>query len=163
MIRSASPWRARMMDDTLCTLSDHLNLPDAGMADCRVGEAGSNGRESNSFMHVTRSCTHCSSFRIPFGPHSMCVLLASFRFCFYHISAVDSIAAAWQLEPQLGNSSRFFCLLVACSNFFALHKNKLYASWIHCPTGPISQSHVCMDFSELVKTAPKFGNFPPLN
>ena len=51
------------------------SLSDAGMADCRVrrvDEAGSNRRESNSCMHVTRYCTHCSSFRIRFGPHSTC-------------------------------------------------------------------------------------------
>ena len=30
-------------------------------------------------MHATRSCTHCSSSRIRFGPHSMCFLLAAFR------------------------------------------------------------------------------------
>ena len=34
----------------------------------------------NSSMQETRSCTHCSSSRILFGPHSMCFLLASFRF-----------------------------------------------------------------------------------
>ena len=36
------------------------SLPDAGIADCRVrrvGKAESNGRYSNSCMHVTTSCT----------------------------------------------------------------------------------------------------------
>ena len=63
-------------------LKSATSLPDAGMVDCRVrrvGEAGSDVRESNSCMHVTRSCTHCSSDRIRLGPHSMCFIFASFR------------------------------------------------------------------------------------
>ena len=56
---------------------------EAGMADCNVrimGEIGSNGKESNSCMHATRFCTHCSSSLIRFGPHSTCFLFAGFRF-----------------------------------------------------------------------------------
>ena len=63
-------------------LKSATSLPDAGMGDCRVwrvGEAGSNARESNSCMYVTRSCTHCLSYRIRFGTHSMCFLFAYFR------------------------------------------------------------------------------------
>jgi len=63
-------------------LKSATSVADAGIADCRVrriAEAGSNGRYSNDCMYVTRSCTHCSSYRIRYGPHSKCFLLASFR------------------------------------------------------------------------------------
>ena len=43
---------------TRAELKSATSLPDAGMAECRVrrvGDAGSDGRESNSCMHVTRS------------------------------------------------------------------------------------------------------------
>ena len=59
-------------------LKSTMRLSEAGMADCRVrrvGDAGSNGKESNSFMHATRSCT---SSRIRFGLHSLCFLLFLF-------------------------------------------------------------------------------------
>ena len=63
-------------------LKSATSLPDAGMAGCRMRrmvEDGSNGRESNSCMHVTTSCTHCSSYHIRFGPHSMCFFFAFYR------------------------------------------------------------------------------------
>ena len=60
----------------------HDKLIRGSMADCkvwRVGEVGLNGKESNLCLHVTRSCTHCSSSRILFGLHSLCFILAPFQ------------------------------------------------------------------------------------
>ena len=62
------------------------------MADCRVrrvGEARSNRKESNSYMQATRSCTHCSSSRILFGPHSVCFLFCLFSVCKGIVSRSD--------------------------------------------------------------------------
>jgi len=70
--------------DARAELMSAMSSLEAGMADCNVrsmGEIGSNGKESNSCMHATRSCRHCSSSLIHLGKHSTCFLFRWFSVC----------------------------------------------------------------------------------
>ena len=59
----------------LAFLKSRMSSGVAGIADCKVrraGDAGSNGKQSNSLKHDIRSCTACSSLHIRAGAHSLC-------------------------------------------------------------------------------------------